>query len=448
MIVQFINTLLEFESYVLLPIIMFILCLIIRVQINKAFKHCITLGMGFIGIFMTFDYFVLKLTPVLNSIIERTGMEKNVLDVGWPPLAAMAWKFKVAPLLIFIFLIINIIMLVLKLTQTINIDIWNYWHFILTAQIVYALKGDMFMAIAAGIAIFLVCQKFADWSCKDVEEYTHMPRVAITTLSGIAYYPSALLINQVISKIPGIKEIKAEPQHIQKKIGILGEPMCIGFIMGICLGIAANYKIKDILELAINIAAVVYILPKMSGILGEGLIPICDQMKNYMICKFPKMKDTYVGMDLAVLMGDPAIIVTGILFIPITVVLALILPGIRFIPLGDLPNMISYAAMIVVACKGNIFRAFLAGIPTIIAKLYIASYMAPTYTQIAAQTNTRVGEYEGGITGFLDGGNILRYWIVQLFRGANIGLILSPLAVLLIYYIYRYANNEKSKLSD
>lgn len=442
-ITQFVNTLLEFESYLLLPIIMFILCLIIKVPINKAFKHCITLGIGFIGIFMTFDYFVLKLMPVLNCIIERTGMEKNVLDVGWPPLAAMAWKFKIAPVLIFVFLIINILMISLKLTQTINIDIWNYWHFILTAQIVYTLKGNMFMAIGAGVAIFLICQKIADWSCRDVEEYAHMPRIAITTLSALAYYPSALVINQVLSKIPGIKDIKGETKQIQKKIGILGEPMCIGFVIGICLGIAANYDVKGMLELAINIAAVVYILPKMSGILGEGLIPICDQMKQYMICKFPKMKDTYVGMDLAILMGDPAIIVTGILFIPITVVLALVLPGIRVIPIGDLPNMISYATLIVVACRGNIFRGFIAGIPTIIAKLYIASYMAPTYTQIAAQTNTYVGGYEGEITGFLDGGNILRYWIAQLFEGEKIGLILSPLAVLLIYYTYRHANNKK-----
>lgn len=436
-IIQFMNGLLDFQSYVLLPMIMLILCLVTGMRVQKAFKYCLTLGIGFIGIFMTFDYFVLKLSPVLSSIIERTGMEKEVLDVGWPPLAAMAWEFKLAPLLIFVFLAVNIMMLVMKLTKTINIDIWNYWHFIFTSQMVYFISGNMFMAIAAAVCLFIICQKLADWTARDVEAYSHMPGVAITTLSGLAYYPSALLVNNILDKIPKVKDISADPKSIQKKIGILGESMFIGFIMGICLGIAAGYDYKAVSELAVNMAAVVYILPKMASILGEGLIPICDGMKEYMMRKFPTMQGTYIGMDLAVLMGDPAVIVTGILFIPITVVLALILPGINFIPLGDLPNMIGYAVIIVVACNGNIFRAFIAGIPTIVAKLYIASSMAETYTQVAREAAINVGSHTGEITGFLDGGNVLRYTAIQIFSGSTIGIILAFVMGILIYYLYR-----------
>lgn len=437
MVIEFINSLLAFQSYVLLPLIMLVLCLITGMKVTRALKHALTLGIGFIGIFMTFDYFVLKLSPVLSSIIERTGIEKEVLDVGWPPFAAMAWEFKFAPLLIFIFLGVNIIMLMFKFTRIINIDIWNYWHFIFTAQMVYFMIQNVWLAIAAGIFLFIICQKLADWTATEVEDYANMPRVAVTTLSGLAYYPSALLVDHLIDKIPKIRMVEANPESIQKKIGICGEPMFIGLFMGLGLGIAAGYNYRVALELAVNMAAVVYILPKMSGILGEGLIPICENMKQYMLRKFPSMKETYIGMDLAILMGNPAVIVTGILFIPITVILALILPGINFIPLGDLPNMIGYAVMIVVACKGNIFRAFIAGIPTIIAKLYIASYMATDYTSIVRELGMNIGGYEGEITGFLDGGNLFRFWTIQLFSGKNIGIILTPLLVILIYYLHK-----------
>ncbi|MGL6173728.1 MAG: PTS galactitol transporter subunit IIC [Cellulosilyticaceae bacterium] len=434
---EFINSLLAFQSYVLLPVIMLVLCLVTGMKVTKALKHALTLGIGFIGIFMTFDYFVVKLSPVLTSIIERTGMEKSVLDVGWPPFAAMAWEFKLAPILIFLFLGVNIIMLILKSTQTINIDIWNYWHFIFTAQMVFFMTANIWAAIGAGVFLFIICQKLADWTAVEVEKYAKMPRVAITTLSGLAYYPCALLVHNLIDKIPKVRDIEADPESIQKKIGICGEPMFIGLFMGIGLGIAAGYDYRQVLELAVNMAAVVYILPKMSGILGEGLIPICDNMKQYMFIKFPSMKETYIGMDMAILMGNPAVIVTGILFIPINVLLALILPGINFIPLGDLPNMIGYAIMIVVACRGNVFRAFIAGIPTIIAKLYIASYMAGEYTQIAKELGMNIGGHKGEITGFLDGGNVMRFWVIQLFSGGNIGFILTPILVGIIYYLYQ-----------
>lgn len=426
---QGVNYILSFKSYVMLPMLMLILSLVIGMKFFKALKHSITLGIGFIGIFIVFDYFVAKIGPVLEQIIKRTGMQRTVLDVGWPPMAAIAWGFKLAPLLIIVIMLINIVMLAFKLTKTINIDIWNYWHFIFTAQLVYSATNNLILAVAAAIFVCIVCIKLADWSVIRFKNFSGMPGISCTTLSGVAYYPFTIMVDKIIDKIPGLNKVEADTEAIKKKLGFFGEGMTIGFIMGLVLGVVGGYAFKDILELAFNIAAVVFILPKMTGILGEGLIPISDGMKKYMLKKFPDMKDCCIGMDLAVVQGNPAVIVTGILLMPIALILALILPGINFIPLGDLPNTIGAAAIIVVAARGNVIRAVIAGIPIIIGKLYAASSMAATYTNLAKEVNFKVSGYSGSITGFLDGGNLLRFWTAKLFSGNLWAFIIIPVFI-------------------
>ena len=49
---------LSFKPYVMLPVIIFILAMIFRINLKVTIKSCLTIGIGFVGIFMIFDYFV------------------------------------------------------------------------------------------------------------------------------------------------------------------------------------------------------------------------------------------------------------------------------------------------------------------------------------------------------------------------------------------------------
>jgi PTS system galactitol-specific IIC component len=51
----------------------------------------------------------------------------------------------------------------------------------------------------------------------------------------------------------------------ERKNRLAGEPMIIGFILGVLLGIGGGYDARKITELAFGIAAVIYILPKMAA---------------------------------------------------------------------------------------------------------------------------------------------------------------------------------------
>ncbi|MGA2142599.1 MAG: PTS transporter subunit IIC [Brevinematales bacterium] len=428
---------LSFKPFVLLPIIIFILSLIFRLKVSAAIRSALMISIGFSGIFIVFDYFVKIMHPVIESLILRTGLHMNVLDTGWPPLSAITWSSSLAPVLVLVFIAVNILMLALRLTKTVNIDIWNYWHVIFASVMVYFATKSLLISVISGVIAFIIVLKLAEWSAPMVNRFSGMNGICIPHLSGLTYFPFALVINSLMDRIPGFKNIDANPETIEKKLGLAGEPLSLGFIMGVLLGIGAGYDIKQIGELAFGFAAVVFILPRMCGILGSALIPVSDGMKLFISKNFPVMGKTYIGLDVAVLFGVPSVVSTTLLLTPATLILAFTLPGISFIPLGDLTNLLVPVALISVAVRGNIIRAFIIGVPAVIANLYIASYLAPFLTGMAKSVNFQITDYNGTFTSFLDGGNIFRYWILKASSGDPVCLALIPLVILLLYATWK-----------
>jgi len=434
---------LSFKTFVLLPVIIFILALVFGIQLKTALRSALTLGIGFIGIFMTFDFYVGIINPVIQSMVARTGLSFTVLDTGWIPLSVITWQFHLAPLLLVVFMALNALFLVFKKTRTVNIDIWNYWHVIFCSATVFAVTGSNVLAVVFGAAAFIVVLKLSDWSAPLANKYSGMDGICIPHLSGLIYFPIGVLGNAIIDRIPGLNKLDANPEKMKQKLGLLGEPMFIGFLLGVILGVAGGYPFKKVAELAVSFAGVIYILPLMCGILGSALIPISNGMKEFIRRRFPDMGQTYIGLDVAVLFGIPAVMVTALLLIPVALILAFVLPGISFIPLGDLTNLTVPAALICLATGCNIIRAFIIGIPVVVGNLYFATALAPLFTKMATSANYRVEGYDGVFTSFLDGGNLFRGWMVYLAQGRLAAIIALPV-IAVIFYLTRKLTKPKA----
>ena len=424
---------LSFKSYVVLPIIIFGLAMVFRIKLSIAIKSALSIGIGFVGIFMSFDFFIKIIKPVVAAIIGRTGLHMNVLDAGWPPLAAITWAFPLAPLLLVIFLLLNIVLLVTRLTKTVNIDIWNYWHVILLAAMIEFATGNVWLAVGLSSLVFVMVLKQAEWSAPLINRFSGMKGICIPHLSGISYFPLAMGANWLLDRIPGINRLNARPEDIQRRIGIFGEPMILGLLIGSGLGIAAGWDFKAVAELAVCFAAVIVILPVMCGILGNSLVPISEGMKLFIQRRFPKMGETFIGLDVAVLFGIPSVMVTSLLLIPVALAAAFLLPGISFIPLGELTNIVVPIAFVAAATRGNVVRAFIVGVPIIIGNLYVASAMAGFITGLAGKAHFQLEGFSGVFTSFLDGGNLFRAWMVQVSLANPLALALLPLGIALLW---------------
>lgn len=451
-LMQKLNTLLEyflsFQPFVMLPIIIFIMAIAFRIKLTTAIKSSLRLGIGFIGIFMTFDYFVKIINPAMKALILRTDLDLPVLDTGWPPLAAITWSYDLAPLLLVIFIGINVVLLMTKCTKTVNIDIWNYWHVIFLAALIDHVTGKVWMAVLFSSLSFILVLKLAEWSAPLTKKLSGLDGICIPHLSSLIHFPIALLGDLLLNKIPIIKRIKADPENMQMKLGLLGEPMILGFIMGFSLGIGAGYEFRELLNLAFGFGAVIFILPKMGGILGSALIPISEGMKEFINKHFSKLGATYIGLDVAVLFGIPAVLVTALLLMPVAIILAIILPGVTFIPIGDLTNLLVPVALITVATKGNIIKSFIIGIPVVIMNLYYASFFAPIVTDMAAKSSYKIEGYNGIFTSFLDAGNPFRSWLVCLLDGSFVSLLFLPVVLGLIFFTWKTTKNENATISQ
>ncbi|WEV36269.1 PTS transporter subunit IIC [Lactobacillus sp. ESL0677] len=428
-------------AIVMLPIILFIVGLCFRMKPSEAFKSALTVGVGFVGIFAIFGILTNNVGPAAQAMVKHTGINLPAADLGWPALSAITWGLPIAPFVIPMTIVINIIMLIIGQTRTVDVDMWNYWHFALAGTLVYYITDNFLLGLVAAALITIIVFKLADWAAPMGEKYFGLEGISLPTVSSITFWPIGLIGNWLLDKIPGINKIKIDPKSIQKKFGVFGEPMMIGLILGILLGLLAGYDVKGLLNIGVNLAAVMLLLPRMTRVLLEGLMPISQSVQEFLTKKFPNRKDLFIGLDIAVAIGNSSIISTALLLTPIAVALAFILPGNHTLPLADLANLAVFASMIVLACKGNIFRALIISIPCIIGDLYISTAMASTITKMARNVAYK-GAMHSVVTSFLDGGNPLRYWIVKIFQLDPIALVLILIVGGLVWWIYRATKKD------
>ncbi|ENZ2345664.1 PTS galactitol transporter subunit IIC, partial [Salmonella enterica] len=429
---------LGFGPTVLLPLVLFFLALFFKVKPAKALRSSLIVGIGFVGIYAIFDILTSNVGPAAQAMVERTGISLPVVDLGWPPLAAITWGSPIAPFVIPLTMLINVAMLALNKTRTVDVDMWNYWHFALAGTLVYYSTGSFVLGLSAAAIAAIVVLKLADWSAPLVAKYFGLEGISLPTLSSVVFFPIGLLFDKIIDKTPGVNRIHIDPENVQKKMGIFGEPMMVGTILGVLLGIIAGYDFKHILLLGISIGGVMFILPRMVRILMEGLLPLSEAIKKYLNAKYPGRDDLFIGLDIAVAVGNPAIISTALILTPISVFIAFLLPGNKVLPLGDLANLAVMASMIVLACRGNIFRAVITAIPVIVADLWIATKIAPFITGMAKDVNFKMAEGSSGqVSSFLDGGNPFRFWLLEIFNGNIVAIGLIPVLALIIYGVFR-----------
>lgn len=434
------NLLLEFDAYMMLAIFMLPIALLAGLRLKVALKACLTLGIGFIGIFIVFDHFIEQMSPVLTKIVIETGTKMTVFDVGWPPMAKITWSFQYVPIFMLMIVLTNFLMFICKKTETINIDIWNYWHFIFVGQMVFYQTNSVLLSMGACLFITMITLKLADLSADHIRKFTGIENISITTLPCVCYYPIGLVGSDLFDCMFNKNKSRSKEPSALLKLTFLKEPMFIGCLMGIGLGMVARYSFVDIMRLSFNVAAVVYILPIVTGILTEGLMPISAAVKGKLMSKYPSLSRAKIGLHFAIILGDPAVIITGILLMPIVLALAFILPGNRFIPLGSLPNMIGAVPIVVVACNRDILKSTIVGSLIMCGHFYVASRLSELYTALALNVGDAAIRYDGLITSFIDGGNLLRFWVFELFSIKFLAFALLPLAL----FLFRYTKKRVS----
>ena len=379
-----INYIVQLGASVMMPIIFTILGLILGLGIGKSLKSGLSVGVGFVGLSVVTGLLSDNLGPAVNKMTEIYNLKLNILDIGWPAASQIAFGSKVGAIMIPLGLLINIIMIVSKTTRTINIDIWNYWHFAFIGSIVALGTKNIGWGLFAASISFIITLVIADRTSEEVGGfYNNLDGISLPQAFCAAYVPFAVVLNKLLDLIPGMDKVDIDAEGMQKKFGVIGEPIFLGVIIGSLLGLIATYPLDKVLKLGITMSAVMVLIPRITGLFIEGLVPISEATKSLIEKRFSKYKGLKIGMSPALVIGHPTILVVSLLLVPCILFLSVVLPGNQFLPLTSLAGLIYIFPLIIPITKGNVLKTFIIGLVMLVAGNYIATNIATIFTQAA-----------------------------------------------------------------
>ena len=410
---------------VMMPVIFTVLGVCIGIKLPKALKSGLLVGVGFVGLSVVTALLTSSLGPALSKMVEIYGLELGIFDMGWPSAAAVAYNTSVGAFIIPVCLGVNLLMLLTKTTRTVNIDLWNYWHFAFIGAIVYFASDSILWGFFAAIICYIITLVMADMTAPAFQKfYDKMDGISIPQPFCQSFVPFAIVINKLLDMIPGFDKLNIDSEGMKKKFGLMGEPLFLGIVIGCgigALGCASWQEVVDsipgILGLGIKMGAVMELIPRITGLFIEGLRPISDATRQMIARKFGENAGLHIGMSPALVIGHPTTLVVSLLLIPVTLFLAVVLPGNQFLPLASLAGMFYVFPIILPITNGNVVKTFIIGLILMVIGLYFVTNLAPYFTSAAHDVfnitkDTAVAIPEGFEGGALDFASSPLAWVI------------------------------------
>ena len=429
----------DLGAIVVLPILIFIFGMLLGTPAKKSFQAGLTVGIGFVGLGLVVQLLTGSLGEAAQQMVERFHLSLTTIDVGWPAAAAISYGTLLGSLAIPIGIGINILLLFLGWTKTLMVDMWNFWHAAFVASLVYAVTHSFALGLYAIASYMVMIYFLADIIAPAVKKFYGFPNITFPHGTSAPGFIVALPLNWLFDRIPGFNKVEADPETIQKKFGIFGESTVMGLLIGILIGLFAGYDVQNILQLGVKTSAVMVIMPRMVALLMEGLTPISEAANQFVQKRFPG-REVNIGMDSALSVGHPAVLSSSLLLVPITILLAVILPGNVTLPFGDLATIPFVVCLMAAVFRGNIVRTVVGGTIYMISILYITSWAAPLVTSAAKAAKFNL-EGHSSITAMAEGG----LWPTGLFIFAANNLpwaVLTGVLVVSLAGLY-YINKMK-----
>lgn len=385
-LLSFFQGFINLGAAVMLPVVIAILGIFFGMKLGQAIKSGLFVGIGFQGLCLAVNLLTSTIQPVMDYYAQMDA-GYDVLEIGFAALGGAAWTVPFAVLAIPAIVIINLILVRLKITKVLNVDIWNFMHFLVPGALAYALFGSALLGFCVTVALSVITLFFAQWAAPKWGEFYGLEGTTCTTLAFAAWvYPVSTGINWLIDHIPGLNKLDLDMDKLGSKLGVFGDPAVIGIVVGAFLGLLTRQSISSLLTICMGVAAVMVLIPRMVGIMMEGLSPIGTAANAYMKKKIGEDADVYIGMDIALGLGDPCCITCTAIMIPLTIVMAFIIPNMRFFPLGILAEVCYLAPMCVLSSKGNVFRTLVSMCIIMFVTLFFANMFAPEATQMMSVT--------------------------------------------------------------
>jgi galactitol PTS system EIIC component len=459
-VMNVINYILNLGPSVMMPIIILALSLFFRMPFGRAVRAALLIGIGFVAINLVIGMLVGALGPAAQAMVKNIGINLDVVDAGWPVAAAISFgTAAVVPWIFLLGILMNVGLIAIRYTKTLDVDMWNYWHFIFTAAFVYAITASLPLSIGIGLVTELIVLKLADFTAPIVQDYYQLPGISLPHTETVSWSPVGWVLNKFLDHVPGINKVQVNPETIQKRYGVVGEPMVVGTVLGFVIGLLGFFpgfatdfgkSFGQVLTTAITLGAAMLVLPRMVAILMEGLVPLSEGAQKFIQDRFPG-RDLYIGLDAAIVIGFPNNITVGLIMVPITIVLAVVMSLLglnRLLPFTDLAVLPFLVIWANTWSRGNIVRGVINGTVFMLFILSIGSFLAPAQTALATAAHFQMPAGATLISSLDSGAHLAPFvlafgFVYQTIASAGFGflvwswfIVLSTVACYIAYFTY------------
>ena len=355
---------------VVVPLALILLGLIFRVPIKKTSVGALRTGVGFIALNAILGAALTTLSGAGAMMAERLGSGLTIPDLGWGIFGStLVFAAPISMILLFSLIALNAIFVILGLTKTLNIDLWNHWPYLFLNLTVYMVTNNWIISVGFSVVYWFLALKLADWSADFIGAYYDVEGITCPHIFSLGLAPIGFFMDKVWDKVPIIKDIKLDSDTLNKKFGVFGQPLVIGFIVGIIFGgfsyigfdSAGTFgdQLGKTIQLGLTLSFFMVLLPRATELIIGGLAPLSEGIRKTISEKMPG-KEFFIGLDIAIAVGRPEHTALAAILVPFAYIVALLIPGNRVLPLADVAGyLIFFTVFAVNTNRGNLFRGLL-----------------------------------------------------------------------------------------
>lgn len=392
-IIEFANTYLGKFMDIIIPSVLMLLVLtiisvIVGVKFSKALEGGIRLAISITAIGAVMNILTSSFSEALQAFVGRTGIELSITDVGWAPLATITWGSPYTLYFLLVMIIVNIAMLLLNKTNTLDVDIFDIWHLAITG--LFAMYMGASLLVTTLLVIFIGVLKIinSDLMKPTFNDLLDAPDENPMTTTHMNYMmnPIVMLFNKIIDKIfPFLDKYDFDAAKLNSKIGFWGSKSAIGIYLGLFIGLLAGMPLMDTFTLAFTAATCLELFSVIGQWFIESVEPLSQGIADFANKKLGG-RTLNIGLDWPFIAGRSEMWAAANILAPIMLLIAIILPGNKVLPLGGIIAMGLTPALLVVT-RGRIIRMILIGIFMLPIFLWSGTLIAPYATEAAKSVN-------------------------------------------------------------
>lgn len=394
-----------------------LLALCLGIKPAAALRQSMMIGSGLISIHVLSNFMFAVLTPAAGQLQLRTEgmMLCTGMSVWFSAVMSLPFVVAIYPL----GLLLNRLLLRWGLTKTADVDFINYFCFLTPAVPVWLHTRSVVLCLLIFGFFLILNLKLADWAAPMVQDFYQLEGVSVMHHAAGLQMLCCAGMNWGLDHVPGINRIHITLCDMQKKLGPLGDTTVFGFLTGGVIGLLCGQGPWGAVMLGLSMTAAAQLFPKAIGVFMEGLSPIAARLRDCMT-KGLDQEGICMGVDAAVLTGDPEVVSISALWLPIYVALHFLLPWSRLMP-G--PESFSVSMMAAVCMpfaggkggKGNVFRVLVMLTVFTCVLMYTAGYVSPYVAQLYRNTGGLVLPEGAAVTssGAYHAYDALSYFVFQ-----------------------------------